>query len=776
MNLKRIFKKPRLFLKPNDNRNWQFWIVLGFVILAFAILAGRILLLQTRDHEEYKKLVVSQMTTESVIPAERGDIYDTSGVLLATDITVYRVFISPTDIQNAIKGVDKDGKKTQNDPRPGLDVLIADFLSETLEVDRASILEKASKTGRLDETIARNVENDVAEEIRKFININKLENQIHLEANPKRYYCYDSLASTILGFTGSDHTGLYGIEYMYNDELSGTNGIYVTARDSKGGEMPTEYENYVEAIDGYDITTTIDMFIQYELENQLRATLADNGADERVCGIVMDVKTGAILAMSTIPDFNSNDPWTLDEYFLAELEELNAEEGSEEYTKKLIELRNLSWSNKAITSTYMPGSTFKVITTAMCLEEKVVQVGETFVCTGAYFVPGYSKPIHCHKTTGHGTQTFARALQQSCNPALMTIGLRLGSAKFYDYFAAFGLMEKTGIDLPGEGNSIFHKIENFNQVELATAAFGQNFTVTPIQQIRAIAAVANGGYLVTPHVVREMTDSEGNVVYSFDGSAGNRQVVSTEVCETITQILEEGVSGDGGAKNAYVAGYRIAAKTGTTEKKDKKLPDGSTPFRVGSTVAYAPADDPQVAVLIMVDEPNKGNVYGSIVAAPYVANVMKSILPYLGIEAVYTDKELQNLQKTLPNYVGWGTEDARTSLGYLGLEYEIVGDGEKIVKMAPDGGSGVRKDGKIYLYTGEIENKDTVIVPDVMGQSATLANMMVINSKLNINITGTTNYETGAGAVVVSQSPEAGASVPKGTLVTVEFRYLDGTD
>ncbi len=771
--------KKKLKKASEDNSGGAFLTVTIAIIFAFLGLAGRILYLQTRNHEEYRKQVVSQMTTESVIPAERGDIYDTNGVLLATDITVYRVFISPSDIQNAIKGVDGEGKKSQKDPRPGLDALIADFLSSILDVDRSSIIEKAAKVNRLDETIARNVENEVAVEIRKFINANELENMIHLEATPKRYYCYDSLASTVLGFTGSDHNGLYGIEHMYEDELAGTNGIYVTARDSKGREMPTEYENYVDAIDGYDITTTIDMFIQYELENQLRATLADNGADERVCGIVIDVNTGAILAMSTIPDFNCNDPFTLDEYFLDILSEYakdeNIDEENEKYSAKLRELRNISWSNKAITSTYMPGSTFKVITTAMCLEEKVVQVGETFVCTGAYFVPGYSQPIHCHKTKGHGTQSFARALQQSCNPALMTIALRLGSAKFYDYFNAFGLMEKTGIDLPGEGNSIFHKVENFNQVELATASFGQNFTVTPIQQIRAIASVANGGYLVTPHIVSEMRDSDGNVVYSFDEGT-KRQVVSTEVCETITKILEEGVSGDGGAKNAYVAGYRIAAKTGTTEKKDKRLPDGSTPFRVGSTVAYAPADDPQVAVLIMVDEPNKGSVYGSIVAAPYVANVMRSILPYLGVEAVYTEKELENLNKTLPNYVGWGLEDAKSSLGYRGLEYEVVGDGDKIVKMAPEGGSGVRKDGKVYLYTGEIESGDKTTVPDVIGKTASLANIMIVNSKLNINIVGATNYENGAGAVVVSQSPAAGEIVPKGTLVTVEFRYLDGTD
>ncbi len=752
------------------------YLILGLIALAFIYLAFQIFILQTKNYERYQKEVISQMTTESVIPANRGDIYDTNGVLLATDITVYRVFISPKDIQHSISGTkNADGEYIKN-PRPGLDTLIAENLSSILGADSEAIMAKTQKVNRLDETIAKNVENEQAQLVRKFIAEHDLHSEVHLEATAKRYYCYDSLASSVLGFTGAENTGLYGLEYQYNDKLSGTNGIYITARDSYGNEMPTEYESYIEAEDGYNITTTIDMFIQYELENQLRATLADNGASERVCGIVMNVKTGEILAMSTIPDFNCNDPWSLDEYFLDQLSSLKLSEDSEEYKAEKIKLQQLSWSNKAINSTYMPGSTFKVITTAMCLEEKVVGVNDSFVCTGAYFVPGYSKPIHCHKVKGHGRVTFTEGLQQSCNPVLMSIALKLGSGKFYDYFSAFGLMEKTGIDLPGEGNSIFHKIENFNQVELATASFGQNFTVTPIQQIRAISAVANGGYLVTPHLVKEMKDSEGNVIFSYEGSENLRQVVSTEVCNTITGILEEGVSGDGGAKNAYVAGYRIAAKTGTTEKKDKKLPDGSTPFRVGSCVAYAPADDPQVAVLIMVDEPNKGSVYGSIVAAPYVANVMRSILPYMGIEAVYTEKELENLTKTLPNYVGWSTKDAETSMGYLGIDYEVVGEGEKIVKMAPLGGSGVRKDGKVYLYAGELEPSDNVTVPDVMGQSATLANMMIINSHLNINITGTTNYETGAGAVVVSQSPTAGEIVPKGTLVTVDFRYLDGTD
>lgn len=740
------------------------YFLLAFVFFAFVFLSFRILALQTDRYESYQKAVISQMTTQSVIPADRGDIYDTNGVLLATDITVYRVFISPKDIQ---------ASEVEN-----ADTLIASKLSEILGVSYDSIMTKVGKINRQDETIAKNVSGEDVQPVREFIDKYELHNEVHIQPTSKRFYCYDNLASSVLGFTGTDNNGLYGLEYQYEEKLAGTNGIYITARDSYGNEMPTEYESYIEAEDGLNIVTTLDMFIQYELENQLAATLADNGASEKVCGIVMDVKTGAILGMATSPDFNCNDPWSLDDYFLKQLESYGYEEDSEEYKKEKSALLQNSWSNKCITSTYMPGSTFKVLTTAMCLEEKVVSVGENFFCKGSFLVPGYSRPIHCHKTTGHGAETFAQGLQQSCNPVFMTIALRLGSAKFYDYFEAFGFLEKTGVDLPGEGNSIFHKMQNFNQVELATASFGQNFTVTPLQQIRGISTVANGGYLVTPHLVKEMTDSEGNVVYSYDEkTSAVRQVISEDVCNTITQILEEGVSGNGGAKNAYVAGYRVAAKTGTTEKIDKKDESGATPYRVGSCVAYAPAEDPQVAVLIMVDEPNKGSVYGSIVAAPYVANVMSAILPYMGIEAVYTESELEKLEKKVPNYVGWSIEDAKASLNYQKLDYEIVGDGNVVKSMVPKGGTSMKKDGKIYIYSGDAEPENNIKVPDVMGKTATVANLMLVNSKLNVKITGSTNYEGNDGsAVVVSQSPAAGEKVSKGTVVTVEFRYLDGTD
>ena len=741
---------------------WRSEIVLTLFMIAFAYLALQIYILQTENFDEYRKAVMEQLTTKTEIPAGRGDIYDRNGVMLATDTTVYRIFISPKDISKS---------ETENAAE-----IIAKGLSEILDgVEYEKVMEKAALTHRLDETIKKDVEKEDADRVRAFIEEHEFEDEIHVQPTSKRYYCYDGLAASVLGFTGDQNIGRYGLEVQYNDVLSGTNGFYVTARDSHGIEIPTEYEVYIEPQDGHSLVTTIDRYIQSALEEQLKATYEENGAGERVCGIVMDVNTGEILAMATYPSFNCNTPNVLDQFYLDRIAKSGLVEGTDEYNDyRYAQLLN-SWTNKTITDTYMPGSTFKILTTSMCLEEKVVTVGEHFFCRGSYLVPGYSRPISCHKTTGHGSESFARALQQSCNPVMMEIALRIGSEKFYNYVDALGYLDKTGVDLPGEQNSIFHAPANFNQVELATAAFGQNFNITALQQIRGVAAVANGGYLVTPHVVKEIVDSDGNVVQSFDYGK-TRQVISTDVCRTVTQILEEGVATDGGAKNAYVAGYRIAAKTGTTEKIGKFDDKGEESFRIGSTVAYAPAENPQVAVLIVVDEPQNGSVYGSIVAAPYVANVMKTILPYMGVEAEYSDAELAKLSRKVPSYVGWSVSDAVASLDYISLDYEIVGDGDVVTKLVPKAGSEMSRDGKLYVYTGDAQPVSNVTVPDVMGKNATVANVMITNNNLNILITGSTNSQNGSGPVVVSQSPAAGEKVPAGTVVSIELRYLDGTD
>lgn len=759
-------------------------LVFCVFLVLWAYLIGVLFKMQVLDYATYQEKVLEQMTVETKVNANRGNIYDTNMTLLATNKTAWRVFISPVDIQSAkYKSAVRDvfyrvrHGMSADIAAQGLpqDQLIARGLSSILGVDYDLIMKKAAMKGRRDETIKNNVDEETADRVLEFVDQYDLHNQVHVVATSVRYYSYDNLAAHVLGFTGSDGQGLYGLELKYDDKLTGTAGRYITAKDGTGGNMPFLYESYIDPKDGYSLVTTLDMRIQYELELQLEATLADYNAKNRVCGIVMDVNTGAILAMATKPDFNLNSPYELDVLSLAALEASGYGEESEEYKKLRRELLLRMWNNKPINEIYEPGSTFKVVTASVAYEEGKVNLTETFYCSGHYFVEGYRTPIHCHKTTGHGTLTFAGGLQQSCNPILMTLGGRIGSDLFYRYADAFGFLSKTGIDLPGESNSYFHSKNALGPVELAVASFGQRFKVTPIQLITAIAAVANGGNLVTPHLVKALVDKDGNVVENFEQEV-KRQVISKETSQVISQILAEGVAGDGGAKNAYVMGYRVAAKTGTSEKFDNLNSEGQSYLRIGSCVAYAPADNPQIAALIIVDEPD-APFYGSVVAAPYISKLLSVVLPYLGVEPQYTEKELKALAVNIGSYVGYEVGAAKSAISKLGLKYEVVGSGDTVTAQVPQSGSNLSKDsGKIILYTGNETPKNNVTVPDLMGKSAATANKLLINAGLNIKIQGAQNYASGKGAVVISQYPAAGQSVSRGTVVTVEFRHMDGTD
>lgn len=761
-------------------------VVLCFFFLISTVLVVSLFKLQVLKYDEYQRRVLDQMTVETTVNPSRGNIYDTNGNLLATNKTVWLVFISPHDIalmkKNAEKAYEdakaeggtvlakwKENKLAQ--AYMNIDEIIAEYLSKVLNVEYSFVMEKSGFVNRRYEVMERNIEKETADLVRAFIDEYGLTDQIHLVASSKRYYTCESLASHVIGFTNSDGIGIYGIEKTYNNIMEGTSGKYITAQDARSGDMAFEYETYIEAENGYNIVTTLDIYIQHELENQLKAALNDSKANDRVCGIVMDVKTGAILAMATASNFNLNDPYTLDDISQSKL--LGYVQGTKEYTDKYYELLYSMWNNKAVTNLYEPGSTFKIITTAMAFEEDAVKTTDRFFCSGSLKVEGYGRPIGCHRIVGHGSISFAEGLQQSCNPTLMTIAARLGRERFYHYFLAFGYAGKTGIDLPGEATPIYHPYSGFNTVELAVYSFGQTFKTTPIQQITAIAAVANGGYLVTPHVMKEIVDNDGNVIESFDTEV-KRQVVSEETCKIITQILEEGVSGNGGAKNAYVKGYRVAAKTGTSQKRDKLDEFGGDTLRVGSCVAYAPADDPQIAVIIVVDEPSSGSVYGSVVAAPYVSNLLNLVLPYMGIEPQYTEKELKSMEVSISNYVGSTVDNAIADLGWRGIKYEIIGSGDTITSQIPKSGSTISKDtGKLLLYTGNEEPKNKITVPDVLGKTAEAANRMIVNLGLNIKIDGASG---GEGATVISQSPSAGEVVPVGTVVTIELRHLNVTD
>lgn len=790
-------------------------VLVLFGVLA-VVVAVRLFVMQILDYELYQTKAINQMTTEVEVNPDRGTIYDTNGNIMATNITTYTVVISPKDIiENYREAEEETPDNWIFDLRNKLLALrngedeeeivyksewtnlegrlvtgiymnefIADSLSEILGVDKDFILEKADLDGRMYEVIARDVDEETAEKVLKLVDLNGLDEQIYLIASSKRYYPYGSLASHTLGFTDSDGKGLYGMENYYNNILEGKNGRYITAQDAHHNDMPFEYETYVEAQNGYNLTSTIDTYIQIELENQLESALCDQLAGNRATGIVMDVNTGGILAMATAPSFDLNSPRevddemtkliynTFDSGVLRELDKLEKE--TDEYENQLKSfVLSAMWKNKAITETYEPGSTFKIITTAMAFEENVITPEDTFYCSGSLAVEGYPHPIHCHKTTGHGLVTFRVGLQQSCNPTLMTVGLKIGKEKFYNYFERFGYSGVTGIDLPNEIPTYYSSNKDFSNVSLAVYSFGQTFKTTAIQQLTAICTVANGGKLVTPHVLKEINDDEGNVVESYKTDV-KRQVVSEGTCKTISDILEEGVSGDGGARNAYTAGYKVAAKTGTSEKKDKKDENGEYSYRVGSCVAYAPADNPEIAVIFIVDEPSAGSVYGSVVAAPYVSNLMSFILPYLGYEPTYTETELENAQIGVSNYVGSTVENAEADLSWREIEYKIVGNGDTVTKQTPGAGDTMtKKDGILYLYTGDAVPNADIEVPDLVGKTAEAANRILVNCGLNVSVSGATGK---SGAIVMSQSPAPGTAVEKGTVVTVDMRHEIASD
>ena len=767
--------------------------LIGIVIFAvFGVLLIRILLIQTVDFDKYQSRVIEQMTTESAVPANRGKIYDKNGNILATNITTYRVFISPSGIKSAEE--EKKAKYADG---------IAKGLSALLEgVTYDEVYKQATQyTEYLDRTIARKVDEGTADKVRKFIAENSLETMVYLEAQSTRYYPGGSLAAHAIGFTSTDGDGLYGLELQYDEYLGGVDGYYIKARDSYGNVMPFEYASYIDAIDGYDLTTTIDATIQSYLEAEIAATVEKHEVTNRACGIVIDVNTGAVLAMATSSPFDLNDPWVLDERSQQILDNALAEgytEDSDEYNDISRALLTTMWSNKAVTESYIPGSTFKIITSSMALEEKLVSLTESLVCPGYRTLYGHR--IHCNQTNGHGTLSFPTGLQQSCNVWFMELGSRVGIQKYKNYVEMFGYTEKTGVDLPGEGSGIF--ASQMTDLDLAIYAFGQNFNVTPIQQLTAISSVANGGTLLTPYLVEKITDNAGNVIYQHELQS-KRGTVSKDTCETVSKILEEGVSNNGGAKNAYVAGYRVAAKTGTAEKKERECPKcGYTGvpteevegiqfyvcsvcgFRgeedyfevsekyICSTVAYAPADDPQVAIIIMVDEPTAGSLYGSTVAAPFVANVLENTMPYLGIEAKYSENDLSKLTTKVGSYRGWSIERATEYIEERGLKVKVVGSGEKVTAQMPKYGEYIEKSsGTIVLYA-DAKPTDTVTVPQLVGKNPTLANQILAYYGLNIKIEGEGGHSTGKEYVVVSQSIAEGTLVPEGTVITVKFEKV----
>lgn len=742
-------------------------IVFSVCTVFTLVVIGRLFYLQIIRHTYYKTLVLEQMLYETEIVAARGSITDRNGVTLAANYTTERIFIDPSNIAKA------------DDPE-AVRAMISEKLSEILEVEYDFVYAESKKSKYRDRTIKKNVPKETGNLIREFIVENKdlvlsetntklkLSDMIYFAETTTRVYPFGTLASHVIGFCGNDG-GLYGLEYQYNTVLSGISGKIMTAKDGNNGSMPYNYETYVDAQNGANIVTTLDYKIQSYLEKYVEEAALESGSQDRTCGIIMNVKTGEIYAMATYPYFDLNNPRVIPSYYDGILEEYAELYGADstQYLAKKTEILFRSWTNKCLTDTYEPGSTSKIFTTSMSLEEGLASLTDTFACTGGYLVSGWHKPIQCHKRTGHGVLDFAGALQQSCNPAMMQLAERIGITMYGKYFKAFGLDSKTGIDLPGEAGSIYTPAENMSTVDLAVYSFGQRYNVTAIQQIAAVAAVANGGTMVVPHMVKEIVDNDGNVLASF-GTTAVRQVISEETAATISKILADGVSGDGGAKNAYVQGYSVAAKTGTTEKGT------SGNKRIASTVAYAPADDPEIICLLIVDEPTIGSRYGSTAAAPYVSKILADVLPYLGIEPEYTDEELAKLEINLPNYRGLSLDEAIMRLSEAGLSYQIVGTGTSIINQVPPAKSTLSKDnGLVILYTSETAEEKTAVVPDVMGMTAAQANKTLTDAGFNIHLEGALN---GSGAIVMSQSLPKGTVAAKGTVITVDIRHTNFTD
>ena len=586
---------------------------------------------------------------------------------------------------------------------------------------------------------------------------------IHFVETATRVYPFSTLASHVLGFCGTDG-GLYGLEYQYDSILKGISGKIVHAENGVGGEMPYDYETYIDAKNGANLVTTLDYKIQGILEKYLEQAAIESGCESRACGIIMNPKTGEIYAMATYPSFDLNNPHTLPSYYDSAVEEYKLLYGEDtiECKEKISALLLSTWNNKCVTDTYEPGSTAKILTTSIAIEEGVSATTEMFYCSGSYRVKGWNQPIKCHKTSGHGSVSFAVALQQSCNPVMMNLAERIGISTFSAYFSAFGLSEKTWIDLPGEASPIFKQENELSTVDLAVYSFGQRYNVTALELATAVAAVANGGTLVTPHLIKAVLDDNGNTLASF-GTTEVRQVISEETAAIISEVLADGVANNGGAKNAYVMGYSVAAKTGTSEK-------GTGDDRICSTIAYAPSYDPEVLCLLVVDEPTKGSIYGSTVAAPYVSKILSEVLPYMGIEPKYTDAELAKMNITVGNYRGLSLDAAKTMISEKGLSYEIVGNGTSVVAQVPAANSKMSQNGgRIILYTESDTPSATAIVPDVTGLTAEQANKKLTDAGLNVKISGTT---MGEGTVVYSQSLPMGTVTPKGTVIEIELRYM----
>lgn len=725
-------------------------LILLILVLGFGAAVLRLTYLTTVQSSELQEAAVDLQLADTTVSAKRGTIYDANGNVLAESASVWQVVMSPINFKN-----DKQRQAA------------AKGLSEIFDLEYNDVLEDTKQQSHY-VVVKRRIESDEREKVLELVDTLKKNYKcagvIQLLDDYKRYYPKNSLASSVIGFTGSDDQGLEGVEYEYDSYLSGIPGRIITAQNARGIDMPFQYEQNVESEDGNNVYLTIDETIQSICEKYMQKGVEDNNVLNKGVCIAMDVNTGAILAMVTTDGYDLNNPYELSAKDKKKIKSTPKKKQAEAESAAL----SAMWRNKAVADTYMPGSVFKMCVASAALEENLVNDKTSFTCTGSIEVEG--ETLHCSNTEGHGTQSFVEAISNSCNPAFVQIGQMLGASKFRQYYQGFGFSDKTGIDLPGEAEDSFWKEGKMGGVDLAVASFGQNFSITPIQMITACAAVSNGGYVVQPHVVSKITDSKGNVIKTVDKKI-KRQVISDDTSKKMNEYLEYNTERQG-AVAGYISGYKVAGKTGTSEKKGvTKVESSFSEDYISSFCGFAPADDPQIAMLVFFDTPDGDAYYGSQVSSPVFINIMSEVLPYLDVKTSYTDEELGYVDASAGDYTGVSVDEAKTAVEADGFTATVKGSGSTVISQIPTVSSGLQKGGSIVLYTDSDSRSETISVPSFIGLSPDEVNNVASACGLNVSFSGATT----SSGTSSSQDIEAGTSVSPGTVITVSFADSSST-
>lgn len=778
---KQVWKRGYRSKGPSTSMKVRTNVVVQTVVLLAAVgLIVNLAHIMIFQHDKYTDMANSRQFGTITLPATRGTIYDANGGVVAQSATVYKIFLDPGLFQKEMELVEKRNtelieKAEKNGDTAKPDIVSPDeirqqvitYLSEILEVPEEELAADFEKQNNY-VVIKEQVEKSRADRIIEFISdihVPGSSRKISLasisrESDTKRYYPQNELAAAVIGFTNKDGHGAYGLESSYDEYLSGIDGRNVTARDASGNDMPYRYSKTYPAQDGDDIYLTIDMTLQTYLESEISEMVSRFQVAERACGIMLNAKSGAVLAMASVGGFDANEPYEIfDKETAAKVRNIR---DPEEKEKARNDAWYRQWRNKCVTETYIPGSVFKVFTASAGLEENVIDYYKySYNCTGSIIPYEGEKPIGC--TGIHGPQTFEMILRNSCNPAFISIGQTLGRTLFCQYFEAFGLAEKTGIDLPGETKSISN-LDSMGPVDLAASSYGQRNSLTPIEMVTGYAAVVNGGYLLQPYVVSKVVDKAGNVVLSHDKTV-RRQVISEQTSEEMRRALQFVVDGNHGG-NAYIKGYKIGGKSGTSQKLQGMINEAEAEY-VASYCCFAPADDPEIVLLIMADEPNKNiTYYGATVVVPYSRRVLEKALPYLGIYPEYSAEEEAHKDVSVPLLIDTPTAAATEKLEDYGLKCEIIGDGSSVLAQMPITGTSIAKGGTVVLYTNKT-NPDPVTVPSVIGCTLAEANQILTDARLNYVSKGSLHQD----ARVLLQSVSPGEEVEPWTVITLDVGH-----